>query len=143
MKSLAALLTALLLAAPAYANKQRAEPATPECAMQSQVSLSISYDLKASTFAEAHKRVTEQNAKIAQMAEQQKLSGFKLQGENSNISSQPSNYTPDGQPTSFTYQVNGSLSYTLDNPDEAIRFAEYLSGQKLQVSVSTNSYRNC
>ncbi len=52
---------------------------------------------------------------------------------------------PDGTPESYTYQVNGSVSYQLNNSDKAFAFGDFLTKQNIQVSMSTNSYRhgNC
>lgn len=113
------------------------------CDMQTQVNLQVSYNMKAASFAEAQKVAAEQNAKIQQLAGQQKVSGFKLQSENANIDSQPMHTNPDGTVTSFTYHVSGSLSYVLTNATEAAKFADFLSGQKMQVTINSSSYRNC
>lgn len=142
MKTLATLLAVLLASAPAHAEKMMRGPGDGACGMQTQVNLQVSYNLKANSFAEAQKMVADQNAKIQQMAEQQKLTKFKLQSENSNISSQP-NYNPDGSASGFVYQVSGSLSYVLTDNAEASRFADFLTGQKMQVNLNSSTYRNC
>jgi len=132
----------LLAAAPAYAEKMANGKAEDGCSMQTQVNLQVSYNLKANSFAEAQKLIADQNAKIQQMAGQQKLTEFKLQSENSNINNQP-NYNPDGSFSGVTYQVSGSLSYVLSDNTEASKFADFLTAQKMQVSLNSSTYRNC
>lgn len=139
-----ALLVAIGVIFPAYACKG-CMSASAECTLQENVTLSVTYNFKASSFAEAKKMFDDHVAKVQTFAKQQKLKKFSLQNQNYNIYAQPLNYNPDGTPNSFTYQINGSSSYVMDNADAAFTFAEFLTKQKMQVGLNSNSYRqgNC
>ena len=117
-----------------------------DCVLKENVTIGVSFNQKVGSFAEA-KGVFESMAKqVEDFAKQQELKKFTLQNQNYNIYSQPQGYMPDGTtPLSFTYQVNGTMSYQLDNTDAAFKFAELLTQKKMQVNVSSNSYRqgNC
>jgi uncharacterized protein YggE len=144
-------LSAPLLATEAVDKAVASVPAFPrggrmmECRMQEQVTVNVNYNFKAKSFSDAKKMFDEQNAKVAELAKQQKLTKFDLQNQNYNIYSNPTSYTPDGLPQDYTYQVNGSSAYRMENAEAAFKFAEFLSQQKIQVGLNSNSYNsgNC
>jgi uncharacterized protein YggE len=139
-------MVAAFASSPAFATKMAMPAAGANaCTMKETVTVNIQYNFKASTFAEAKKMFDEQNTKVTDFAKKQEVGKFDLQNQNYNIYSQPLNYTPDGQPTTYNYQVTGSSSYIMDNVDAAFKFAEFLTAQKIQVGLNSNSYRqgNC
>jgi uncharacterized protein YggE len=149
MKKLWLLPFLTLLAFPAHADKAvaRMAHAVPpvsggSCALQETVNLTVTYNFKAKSFTEAKQKFDEQIAKVNEFAKQQKVTKFDLQNQNYNIYSQPLSYHPDGTPDTYSYQVNGSSNYVMDNANAAFKFAEFLTGQKMQVGLNSNSYRN-
>lgn len=115
------------------------------CTMKETVTLNVTYNFKANTLAEAKKMYDEQNAKVGEFAKKQVTGKFDVQSQNYNIYGSPQNYGPDGQPQSYSYQVSGSTGYMMDDADMAFKFAEFLTSQKMQVGINSNSYRqgNC
>ena len=111
----------------------------PACKMQENVTLSISFNLRLKSFAEAKKKFDDKMAQIVDFAKQQNISKFQLQSMNYNISSQPSN---SGDISEQDYQMNGNVSYLLDSTENAFKLAEFLNQQKIQVNVSVNKYQN-
>lgn len=116
-----------------------------DCVMKQEVSLSISFNRKAKDLVQARSVFDEQMAKIEEFARQKQIKSLFLQSQNYSVSAQPANYGPDGQPENYSYQINGSFNYRLANSDTAFMFAEFLTTQKMIVSVNANAYRqgNC
>lgn len=124
-----------LFVTPALAEKAITVPVTSKCGFQEQVSIGINFNLTAEGFTQAKQKYDEKMQVIADYAKKQNLQKFELQSMNYNINS---NYNGAMQ----NYQLNGSVNYQMANADDAIKFAEFLTQQKLNVSVNGNSYKN-
>jgi uncharacterized protein YggE len=140
-KPMLALMMAASIILPAYAC-QSVAVAAGTCTMQETVTLTVNYNFKAKSFAEAKQKFDAQIAKVSEYAKGQQIKKFDLQNQNYNIYSQPVSYNPDGTPDTYSYQVTGSSNYIMDNADAAFKFAEFLTNQKMQVGLNSNSYRN-
>lgn len=125
----------LLISDPVFAEKTHSAVVVPKCGFLEQVSISISFNLNAEGFTQAKEKYDEKMQLIADYAKKQNLQKFELQSMNYNINS---NYNGTMQ----NYQLNGSFNYQMANIDDAIKFAEFLTQQKLNVSVNGNSYKN-
>ncbi len=125
---------AAMFAAPAFAET----PLPAGCTMKENVTVGINFNHKVPTIKEAKAKFDEQSATIEQFAKQQELKKFEKQNMNYNIYTQNEYNQP-------VYQLNGSVSYMLSNADEAFKFAEFLTTQKFQVTLNSNSYKqgNC
>jgi len=134
MRYLVAIAAALFFALPAHAEKTVGNIA-PKCAMQEQVSLSISFNLMADSFTQAKAKYDERMRSISEYAKKQNMKKFELQSLNYNINS---NYNNSQQ----EYQLSGSAGYQVGDADEAFKLAEFLTQQKFNVSVNGNSYKN-
>ncbi|MEQ1705971.1 MAG: hypothetical protein ABL867_08400 [Rickettsiales bacterium] len=124
-----------LFSTSSFAEKAISMLAAPKCGFQEQVSISINFNLTAEGFTQAKGKFDEKMVVIADYAKNQKLQKFELQSMNYNINS---NYNGSMQ----NYQLSGSVNYQMANADDAIKFAEFLTQQKLNVSVNGNSYKN-
>ena len=115
------------------------------CGLKENITISVSFSKKANSFAEAKKLFDEQVAKISEFAKAQSVSKLEVQNQNYSISSNPRDYGDNGQVISYNYQLSGSTSYKMDNSNLAFKFAEFLTNQKMQVSLSSDAYRegNC
>jgi hypothetical protein len=124
-----------VLAMPAHA-EITAAPAG--CVLKENVTVGINFNHKVPSIKEAKVKFDEQTKAIEQFAKQQELKKFEKQSMNYNIYTQMEYNQP-------TYQLSGSVQYQMDNSEEAFKFAEFLTQQKLQVSVNSNAYRqgNC
>ncbi len=125
----------LFLAMPVLADRMVGSARASQCALQEQVSISISFNLTAESFMQAKTKYDEKMQSISDYAKKQNMKKFDLQSMNYNINS---NYNNNVQ----NYQMNGSVNYQVGNSDEAFKFAEFLTEQKFNVSVNGNSYRN-
>lgn len=130
-----ALAACLLLSLPAYAERTAGGNISAQCGLQEQVSISISFNLFADSFTQAKAKYDEKMQLIADYAKKQNMKKFDLQSQNYNINS---NYNNNSQ----GYQLSGSANYQVGNSDEAFKFAEFLAGQKFNVAVNGNSYKN-
>lgn len=135
MKYLLAVILSVFLVVPSYANR-----VAPEQCMKEHVSININYNLKGKSFDEIKKKFDEQNAKIEEYAKEKKLTKFTLQSKNYNINASASSYNQGGEPENFQFSGNGNVSYMLDNAEAAFKFCEFLVGQKIQVSMNSNTY---
>jgi hypothetical protein len=140
---------ALAVASPSHATKPisaiaRNLPAG-ECTLKENVSLTVSFNRRVKSFSEAKSIFDEQMKKVEDFAVQQKIGKLVVQSQNYNVSAQPVGYSPDGVPDSYNYQVNGSVNYLMHSADAAFKFGEFLTQNKIQVSLSSNAYRqgNC
>ncbi len=124
-----------MLVTPAYAEINGMKPG---CVMKENVTVGINFNHKVPSIKEAKVKFDEQTKSIEQYAKQQELKKFEKQSMNYNIYTQNEYNQP-------VYQLSGSISYQLDNADEAFKFADFLTQQKFQVNVSSNAYRqgNC
>lgn len=133
---------AALLAAPAQAEKMARIMANPDgCSMKEQVTISVSFNQKVNGFADGEGVFRSHMKKIEDYAAEQKVKVM-IQSQNYNVSSQRDYNDMDG----LSYQMNGSMSYQMDDVAAATKFAEFLTQQqKMQVNLSSNAYRqgNC
>ncbi|MCE2927787.1 MAG: hypothetical protein LW823_09140 [Rickettsiales bacterium] len=108
-------------------------PAGADCAMQEQVSIGVNFNAKASGFMDARKQFDEMSNKVEQFAKQQNIK-LSLQNMNYSVNVQQETGGP-------SFQIYGNMNYQMDNADSAFKFAEFLTQQKLQVSLNSNAYR--
>ncbi len=134
MKYFVVLVACLLVSVPAYADKTMGNN-SPACAMQDQISISVNFNLTADSFTQAKAKYDEKIQSITDYANKQNIKKFDLQSLNYNINN---NYNNGAQ----GYQLNGSASFQVSRPEEAFKFAEFLTQQKFNVSVNGNSYKN-
>lgn len=141
MKTLSLMVGALSMAiAPAYAKEAVASRIMggASCKMQENVTLSINFNMRTKSFAEARAKFEEKMQQVKNFASQQGIQKFHLQSMNYSINAQ--NYNYDGMPEQG-YQLSGSASYRLDSADNAFKLGEFLGDQKMQVSVNVNKYQ--
>ncbi len=135
------------LAAESAAPIERAYGGAPPCdKTQEQVTLQVSYNIPVASFTAGHTKFEEQNKKFVEMAKQNNLKKYSVQNQFYSINSIPSTTLPDGTPTSYLFTLNGNASYLITGTTaEATKFADFLTSQKMQVSLSSNMYAtdNC
>lgn len=124
-----------LFSAQAFAEKAVSAPVTPKCGFKEQVSINISFNSPAESFIQAKQKFDEKIQGIADYAKKQNLQKFELQSMSYNINN---GYNGGIQ----SYQFSGNANYQMANSDDALKFAEFLTQQKLNVSVNGNSYKN-
>lgn len=137
-----ALLASSAQAGPSLADvAKNARMAGVQCSdgMQETVNLSVSFNMKAKSFAEAKTIFDQKMQQLNDYARQQKVGKFELQSMNYNINAQ---VTYEGGMPEQGYQLSGSANYNLDSSDAAFKLAEFLTQQKFQVNVGVNKYRN-
>lgn len=145
------LASAAVVSVPAYAGKsvistEMANRILPgNCDLKETVTLAVNFNRKVRSFSEAKTVIDEQMKKVNELAEQQQIKPLVIQSQSQNVSAQPTSYLPDGTPDNYNYNVNGNVSYMIKSADAAYKFAEFLTQQKMQVSLSSNAYRsgNC
>lgn len=135
MRYILAFVVGVFLSTPVLADRMMSSIVPAKCGVQEQVAISISFNLTADSFAQAKTKYDEKMQSISDYAKKQEMKKFELQSMNYNINS---NYNNNVQ----NYQINGSVNYQVGNADEAIKFAEFLTGQKFNVSVNGSSYKN-
>lgn len=114
----------------------QAQAEKPGCAMQEQVSISISFNSQVESPKLAKQRFDEKLAAVDAAAKELKFQKWSLQSMNYSVSPYNSGYGEGN------YQISGSVSYQTDNADLAFTLMEQLSKQKMQANVSVSSYRN-
>ncbi len=105
-----------------------------KCAFQENVNISINFNLMAEGFAQAKVKYDEKIQSISEYAKKHDLKKFAMQSLSYNINNNNGN--------NGSYSLNGGANYQLGNTDEAFKFADFLTQQKLNVSVNGNSYKN-
>lgn len=149
MKKIVLLLTTSLLATPAYAEVDIVAPTAKSLSRiigqqhcgQENVSLSITFNIKAKSFTDAKAKFDEKMKQIESYAKQQHIESFEPQSLNYNINPQQISYE-DGAPVIGGYQLSGNASYKLASADAAFKLGESLATQKIQASINVNQYNN-
>lgn len=108
---------------------------------QENVTLTVTFNLKAKSFSEAKTKFDEKMKQIVEYAKQQHIEPFEPQSLNYNINAMQIAYD-EGGPIIGGYQLSGNTSYKLDNTDAALKLGEFLAGQKIQVGMNVNQYKN-
>ncbi len=148
-------LIAILAASGAHATEEGATAASPpptkearivkpkpaKCpGMQEQVTLNINFNSRERDIAQAKAAFEKRMADMEAFAKKAGVQKFEMNNMNYNISAQMQSSGMDGMQLMY-YQMNGNLSYQLDNADVAAKLMEQLTGQGVQSSMSVNSYR--
>ncbi|MEK6746734.1 MAG: SIMPL domain-containing protein [Pseudomonadota bacterium] len=135
LKYILAFIIGIFFSTPVLADKVISSIVPSKCGLQEQVSVSISFNLAAENFVQAKTKYDEKMQSIYDYAKKQEMKKFELQSMSYNINN---NYNNNVQ----NYQMNGGVNYQVGNSDEAIKFAEFLTQQKFNVSVNGSSYKN-
>lgn len=126
------MIAACLLVSPADAKRIGS---TSNCTMQEQVSINVNFNGRVESFIAAKAYFDTRKKKIEEAAAKAEVGKLTLQSQNYNVSNQP-DYNGDTD----NFQINGNFSYRVGNFDSAIKLAEALRKNKMQVNINSNGY---
>lgn len=113
-----------------------------KCPYQEQVTLNVTLAAREKSVREAKTAFDKRIEEVENFARQAGVAKIQVMHRNYNISSQPQ-YGVNGMVSGIMeYQLNGNVSYQLNDAEVATALMEQLSRQNIQASLNVNAYRN-
>jgi hypothetical protein len=133
-----------VFAAPAYADKRTANPASMEnCPMQENANVGFNFNSNTSDL-DKIKGVMDQKIDEAQaMAKEAGVEKAELQNYNFSIYSNASSGCDGGGSGAGMFNYNGSANFVVTPGDKADEFMTMLQKKGFQANMNVNAYRQC